>query len=1055
MYWLYKFFFALLLFMLSIVMTFTVALCSFELNAAEVTRGDIRKTLQVIKEKYDESSTKNRIASSNVKYKSQQIEPQNASNPNIEIISQTDRIPSFNSIPESEIVSRFALGEELIFGITLGDIQLGDAFAIVSQTGFKIGLTEFFQIVDFPIDVDVDNVWAEGQFNGVNKFSLLRRADNKLVANINNREYVISSEQVLIEDDIYVELSELAKWFAFDAKVDEARLVIYMTSDIPFSIEKDNIRRNRKVITGGQFSDSVLPLQHSPYQLYSVPLLDAQVSTRFSQESKNASAYSILSSQDAAYFSSQLYLNGNDNNHLSDARLTLSRQSLQADLLGPLHMTEYAFGDVTPVNIGVGGTQSLGRGFSMNNAANRLVDNRQVNLKGEIQVGWDVELYRNGVLLDTRLDISIGRYEFNDIELSYGYNDFELVFYGPQGQIERRTETYNVNQNILNEGQGIWQFSVVDNNHSLFGVGDSTSDKSLLGPVLSTVYDYGVNDWLSLGVGALLFNPEEGEMTEAYTLRSNITLGSYGLFNSIFQLDKDKRRSMLQSFRTKLANVALDVSYRREEYLTQQLDATNNPNLVDYDNIRVRFSGALFDGSSLPVSYDNSWSKTEFENGNKLEQFENAIGINTRWGGLTNGLIWLRSTEQEELGKVVDLNVSGSLAYTARMGKVFTRLFSNYQIEPVAEFYSFGTTLNYPINNNLNSELRYTYDVLSKNDTYNFRLSWSGDSFALSGTAGYDRNDQWSVNLSLRMGLGYEPNTDTFFTSGRRLGDSGAVLVRMFEDENLDKLYNEGETVLQDVNVKAVQAFREENTTYDGVAVLTSLPTERATDIIIDESTFSDPSMMVAANGFAIAARRGLIQQFDIPVVKGGELDGSIYWLNADGVEQVAPHVRLNLVDANGDVIATTRSEYDGYYLFDKILPGTYQIYVDTSAGLHRGMVPERFKEVRISNRGDLITDVDLVLRQLKSANGYIANVGSFSSIGLLKVYYNLLSRRVPPKFFDDVFFIKTKQSDRYILGLKYNEGQGKDAKNSMVDFCKKLTAQQVDCLVDNVDFEY
>jgi len=23
----------------------------------------------------------------------------------------------------------------------------------------------------------------------------------------------------------------------------------------------------------------------------------------------------------------------------------------------------------------------------------------------------------------------------NDIELSYGYNDFELVFYGPQGQM--------------------------------------------------------------------------------------------------------------------------------------------------------------------------------------------------------------------------------------------------------------------------------------------------------------------------------------------------------------------------------------------------------------------------------------------------------------------------------------------------------------------------------------------------------------------------------------------------------------------------------------------
>jgi len=59
------------------------------------------------------------------------------------------------------------------------------------------------------------------------------------------------------------------------------------------------------------------------------------------------------------------------------------------------------------------------------------------------------------------------------------------------------------------------------------------------------------------------------------------------------------------------------------------------------------------------------------------------------------------------------------------------------------------------------------------------------------------------------MGLGYEPNTDTFFTtSGTSTWWSGAVLVRMFEDENLDKLTTKVETVLQDVNVKAY-SFRE------------------------------------------------------------------------------------------------------------------------------------------------------------------------------------------------------------------------------------------------------
>ena len=56
------------------------------------------------------------------------------------------------------------------------------------------------------------------------------------------------------------------------------------------------------------------------------------------------------------------------------------------------------------------------------------------------RVGWDAELYRNGQLLAFAENRADGRYEFIDVPLLYGQNRFEVVLYGPQGQITARCE---------------------------------------------------------------------------------------------------------------------------------------------------------------------------------------------------------------------------------------------------------------------------------------------------------------------------------------------------------------------------------------------------------------------------------------------------------------------------------------------------------------------------------------------------------------------------------------------------------------------------------------
>lgn len=1037
---------------------------SFELCAAETTREDIKKTLFNIKQKYRAlSDNEAKQSAQNTASNQAQDIVQNSTNQTSAPTSTKKAVGIEKNSPVSaqpkttEYQGRFAVGEELILSLNIGSIPLGDIIAVKSALGAKVGLSEFFMLVDFAIDVDVDNTSAGGWYiDQKNSFSLSATTENTLQVTLNNRQFTVPASHYLIDDDIYVELSDIADWFAVTTTFDEASLVINIKTAIPFPIEAQLQRQGRQFANNGGFTESVLPLKDSDYQLFSVPLLDLQLSTRFTS-SNNDSSYSILSSQDAGYFSSQVFLHGNDQDSLTDARLTLSRQSKQADLLGPLNMTEYAFGDVSPVNIGVGNTGALGRGFSMSNKSNRLVDNRRVNLVGEVQLGWDVELYRNGILIDNRTNVNTGRYEFNDVELNYGANNFELVFYGAQGQIERRTESHFVDRNALDGGQGVMQFSIVDNNHSVFGVGDNKSDPLLNGATMSTVYDYGLTDWLSFGLGASIFFPELGENEQSFSFRSNVALGSYGLLNSVFQFDDDDRRSMQHNFRTKIADIGWDISYGQDKLLSEE--ALQSPSIVrpDSESMSVRMSGSLFAGSVLPVSYENTWNKTKSVNGNVVDQFQNSIGLNTRWGSFSHGLVWQRSeaNNQNNDTRLTDYNAGGSLAYRTRIGRVFTRVFSSYQIKPEAELTSIGSTLNYPFTNQLNSEIRYTYDVVNKKDRYDLRLNWSGDKFNFSGIANYDSRDDWSINFTIRFGLGYDQKTDTLFSSGRSLGKAGAVVVRMFEDENLDQQYTEGETVLENVSVSAVQSFREETTSEDGLVILKSLTTVRATDIVVDESTFSDPSMMVSEDGFAVAARRGLVQQFDIPVVKGGELDGTIYLRDKAGKEDIAPYVRLSLIDTEGVVLATTRSEYDGYYLFEKILPGTYQIRVDTSTGRQRGTTPERLKEVKISNRGDLIVDVDFVLRQLKSADGYIANVGEFSSLGLLKVYFKLLSERTDSALLESAFYIESKKSNRYLLGAKYIEGQSEQAQKDVVKFCQELQLLEVDCKADNVAFEY
>jgi hypothetical protein len=81
-------------------------------------------------------------------------------------------------------------------------------------------------------------------------------------------------------------------------------------------------------------------------------------------------------------------------------RLHAYRSDPEAGLLGPLRATHFGVGDVEGLDLGLGGTGVRGRGAVV---TNRPLFNPtafdKTRFEGDLPVGWEAELYRNGELL--------------------------------------------------------------------------------------------------------------------------------------------------------------------------------------------------------------------------------------------------------------------------------------------------------------------------------------------------------------------------------------------------------------------------------------------------------------------------------------------------------------------------------------------------------------------------------------------------------------------------------------------------------------------------------
>lgn len=85
-----------------------------------------------------------------------------------------------------------------------------------------------------------------------------------------------------------------------------------------------------------------------------------------------------------------------------------------------------------------------------------------------------------------------------------------------------------------------------------------------------------------------------------------------------------------------------------------------------------------------------------------------------------------------------------------------------------------------------------------------------------------------------------------------------------------------------------------------------------------DPGTVEDAQLQPVIPGVRLLPRPGMAQNLDFPLVMTGEIDGTIY-LVEEGKSRAIGNALVELVNESGDVVGSTRSSSDGFYVMPSI----------------------------------------------------------------------------------------------------------------------------------------
>jgi hypothetical protein len=593
--------------------------------------------------------------------------------------------------------------------------------------------------------------------------------------------------------------------------------------------------------------------------------------------------------------------------------MRLYRTDPAGQLLGPLKATHYAVGDVSLLSTGIVAQSAPGRGAVLTNRPVERPDSfDKTSFRGDLPAGWDAELYRNGQLLAFTNPNGDGRYEFLDVPLQYGANRFEIVLYGPQGQVRREIRQLQVGMDSIPPRETWYWAGVAQENADLVEFGDRRQTwqrgwRGTLGierglDTRTSVAGY----FHSLMIENVRRNYGEAALRRSIGPTLLEVAGSYADDGG-----SALRASWLAGFGE--TYVRADAMRGWGGFVSDRfINNINGLYQISVDQ-SVKLGRTV-----LPLHFD--LAKTDRRSGISTLEASARASASFRTLTFTGQLDWART--KVPIGPDPPDNLTASLLANARIGRVRLRGEARFALSGdnadsrmavIAEWAGKGDA-------EWRAELGYDrgLDRARAGIGYTRRFN----ALQLSGFGEVASDGSVAASLSVAFSFGPRSNGGGWRLSSEKLASRGQVIADVWMDDNGDGIRQPGEAAVPAVQLTAGTAFVDAATGKDGRGAIDGLEPFRPVMIGIDAGSLPDPYVQPALPGIVVTPRPGVATKVMLPMTAAGEIEGVAMRDGGNMIEGLS----LELVDAEGRVRATTLTEFDGYFLFESVAYGRYTV---------------------------------------------------------------------------------------------------------------------------------
>ena len=823
--------------------------------------------------------------------------------------------------------------EQFLLDVSLRRLKLGDGVrAYVTPAGPCLVFGDFLAALDVPMKIDLEAGRASGwAFSEKNQILIDKSAS---AATIKGKRESFALNAIRDTPEGWcVAADALERWFGLtlDAKTGISLLEVGSGSKLPVELAAERRLRAGQLKRKASLVDTAgLPRVRLPYRLWRAPALEFMVSAGATYSAGSGvrldRSMAIAGAGEIAAMSYSFRATGNAERPLDTVRAKLYRSDPDGGLLGPLKATHFAIGDVEGTRSGFAGSGAPGRGAVITNEplTHRSAFDR-TSFSGELPPGWDAELYRNGSLV-AFADSSAagdGLYRFDDVELLYGQNDFEVVLYGPQGQVQRRSEAVGVGQDNVPKGKLWYWAGVRQPDTPLLAFGKETAgqrappgspDAPGTGPEISVEARYGVSKRLS--VGAIVRSLEVQDQRLTYVEGSV----RYSIGRAIGEVAaaRDNRggTALRAQLATRIGPVNLNASTLQSRGFAAALDDGGTAVRSEHRlglNLPVKLGQ-----TSLPLSGD--LRLVERVDGSR--ELDAAARLSSRIGrfNLAGEASVRRRLGGDGAAATSGDRVDAALIASGYVGRVRLRGSANWKVSPESRFdraelnayWSAGETTDFE------AGIGFTSDSRRLRGRLGYIRRFDSLALAVTGEAASDGSLAAGVSINFAM----DPFRGGWRPTRQRLATTGLVRARVFEDLNENGRRDADEPPAAEAFVTTGLRLADRPTGKDGTVLIGGLSPHVPVAVGIDQSSLTNPALAPAKPAQIVVPRPGVDATVDIALVGGGSVEG--FAAKADGSEYEG--LELQLVAADGEVVASALSDIDGYFLFERVRYGSYRL---------------------------------------------------------------------------------------------------------------------------------